>query len=194
MLVLTAGLPGTGKSGVARFVGKELHAPVLDKDVIKSALLERGEQDWNRSGSLAYTILRDLTHELLRQGFDVVIDSPGHYKRFQADMVAVAEEHGSEIRLIECICSDDEERQRRFARRKSGGAMPAQMDDLDEVLDEVEREDFTPEGLPALQVDTCVDEDEMQRKIKKYLAERPNLAEIAGDVRRSTVKEEEGDG
>jgi predicted kinase len=190
MLVLTTGLPGTGKSRVARFVGKELHAPVIDKDVIKSALLERGEEDWNRSGSLSYTIIRELARELLDQGFDVVVDSPGHYERFQAAMVAIAEEHGSEIRVIETVCSDESERRRRFAERKGGDKMEAQLDDLDAVLDEVEREEFRAEGLPALTVDTCGG-DEYEDKIRAYLAEKPKLTEVSAEVRPSKIKAED---
>jgi predicted kinase len=190
MLVLTTGLPGTGKSRVARFVGKELHAPVIDKDVIKSALLERGEEDWNRSGSLSYTIIRELAHELLKQGFDVVVDSPGHYARFQAAMVGIAEEEGSEIRVIQTVCSDDEERRRRFAKRKRGDRMEAQLDDLEEVLDEVEREDFRAEGLPALTIDTCTDDDAYEEKIRAYLAEKPRLTEVAADMEPSKIKAE----
>jgi predicted kinase len=193
MLVLTTGLPGTGKSRVARFVGKELHAPVIDKDVIKSALLERGEEDWNRSGSLSYTIIRELAQELLKQGFDVVVDSPGHYHRFQAAMVAVAEEQGSEIRVIQTVCSDEEERRRRFAKRKRGDKMEAQLDDLDDVLDEVEREDFRAEGLPALTVDTCTEDDEYEEKIRAYLAEKPKLTDVAGEVSPSRIKVEDAE-
>jgi predicted kinase len=193
VLVLTTGLPGTGKSRVARFVGKELHAPVIDKDVIKSALLERGEADWNRSGSLSYTIIRELAGELLKQGFDVVVDSPGHYHRFQSDMVAVAEEQGSELRVIQTICSDEEERRRRFAKRKAGDKMEAQQDDLDQVLDEVEREEFSAEGLPALTVDTCLEKDDYEDKIRAYLAEKPRLTEVANEVEPSQIKSEDAE-
>jgi predicted kinase len=190
MLVLTTGLPGTGKSDVAKFVGKELHAPVLDKDVVKSALLERGEGDWNRSGSLAYTILRDIARELLDQGFNVVVDSPGHYHQFQQEMVKVAEDQGDEIRVIQTVCSDEEVRRERFAKRKQGDKMPAQLDDLDQVLDEVEREDWKAEGLPALTVDTCEDSDEVEEKVKAYLAEKPKMAEVAADMAPSPIKVE----
>ena len=193
MLVLTTGLPGTGKSRVARFVGKELHAPVIDKDVIKSALLERGEEDWNRSGSLSYTIIRELANELLKQGFDVVVDSPGHYHRFQAAMVSIAEEQGSEIRVIQTVCSDEAERRERFAKRKKGDKQEAQLDDLDEVLDEVEREDFRAEGLPALTVDTCIEKDDYEERIRGYLAEKPNLSAIADAVEPSQIKMEDAE-
>lgn len=183
------GLPGTGKSGLAKFAGKELHAPVLDKDVIKSALVERGEEDWNRSGSLAYTILRDLAQHLLQQGFDVVVDSPGHYQRFQSDMARIADEEGSEMRLIECVCGDDTVRRERFERRKQGDKMSAQHDDLDKVLDEVERDDFLPEGLDALKVDTCVDREDAEEKVRAYLADKPKIADV-GTLEPSTIKVE----
>lgn len=190
MIVLMIGLPGTGKSGLAKFAGKELHGPVIDKDIIKSALLERGEEDWNRSGSLAYTILRDLTADLVKQGWDVVVDSPGHYLSFQQDMARIAEECGVGLRLIECICEDESVRRERFERRKGGDKMEAQHDDLDKVLDEVEQEDFSSEGFHALKVDTCVDKDLAEEQVKAYLAEKPGPA-ATSELEPSTIKAED---
>ena len=38
-LIVFAGLPGTGKSSLARAVARELHAVYLDKDTIKDAVI-----------------------------------------------------------------------------------------------------------------------------------------------------------
>jgi predicted kinase len=185
------GLPGTGKSSLARFVGKKLKGVVLDKDVIKSALLERGEEDWNRSGSLAYTILRDLVQEILGQGFDVVVDSPGHYLRFQQEMAMLAVNACTRFKVIECICEDEAKRRKKFERRKKGDAMPAQKTDFDQVFDEVEREDFRPQGLPALQVDTCLEKKkDLQKKVVTYLARKTRRL-VAEDIEPSTIKVED---
>ena len=45
-------------------------------------------------------------------------------------------------------------------------------------------------GLPALTVDTCV-EDDYEGKIRAYLAKKPRLTQVAGDVAPSKIKTED---
>jgi predicted kinase len=73
-----AGSPGTGKSAVASAVGRALGAVVLDKDVVKSALLD-ANVGWNSAGEAAHEIMFALAASLLEQGLNVVLDNPSHY-------------------------------------------------------------------------------------------------------------------
>ena len=47
--VLFAGLPGTGKSTLARAIAGRLGAAVLDKDRVRGALFPRGLTDYTRN-------------------------------------------------------------------------------------------------------------------------------------------------
>jgi len=47
-----AGAPGTGKSALAAALGQQIGAVVLDKDVVKSALLDAGI-GWETAGVAA---------------------------------------------------------------------------------------------------------------------------------------------
>lgn len=42
VLVVMAGMPGAGKSTVAHGIGRAFGCPIVDKDVIASALLDAG--------------------------------------------------------------------------------------------------------------------------------------------------------
>ena len=48
MVVIMAGLPGSGKSTVARALAERLPATVLDKDVIRAALFAPAHVEYSR--------------------------------------------------------------------------------------------------------------------------------------------------
>ena len=52
-LLQMAGMPGSGKSALARLIGRSTKAIVLDKDVLKTAALEAGADEKLASG-IAY--------------------------------------------------------------------------------------------------------------------------------------------
>lgn len=153
-LVVMVGLPGSGKSTLARSIGRDLGAPVLDKDVIKSALLT-GFHDSSRAGSMAYQMLPALADDLVGQGFSVVVDSPGYFEDFLLRMERVAQRRGARLRLVECLCLDETELRRRFARRAAGERLRSQeFTQLEDLREAYGDDQFPREGLPALVVDT----------------------------------------
>ena len=61
-LIVFAGLPGTGKSSLARAVARELHAIYLDKDTIKDSVIAvaremKIEQGPDLAGPASYELL-----------------------------------------------------------------------------------------------------------------------------------------
>ncbi|MGB9483927.1 MAG: AAA family ATPase, partial [Candidatus Dormiibacterota bacterium] len=116
-LVQLAGSPGTGKSALASALGRALGAVVLDKDVVKSALLD-ANVGWNGAGAAAHEVMFALAASLLEQGLNVVLDSPSHYAVIPERGLSVARGRGADYRFIECVCEDLEEVGRRLAGRK----------------------------------------------------------------------------
>ncbi|MGC2191461.1 MAG: AAA family ATPase [Candidatus Dormiibacterota bacterium] len=116
LLVQMAGAPGTGKSTLATALGRQLRAVVLDRDVVKSALLD-AEVGWERAGAAAQEVVFATADSLLAQGLSVVVDSPAHYALIPERGLAIARDRAAAYRFIECTCRDLEEIGRRLAGR-----------------------------------------------------------------------------
>ncbi|MGI8486329.1 MAG: AAA family ATPase [Thermomicrobiales bacterium] len=75
VLILMAGMPGAGKSTIAQAIGCEFGFPVVDKDVILSALLKEDVPE-GLAQPASYQALFDLAESLsIHQGISVILDS-----------------------------------------------------------------------------------------------------------------------
>jgi predicted kinase len=120
MLVLTGGLPGTGKSTLARSLGDRLDALVVNRDVIEASLWRSGVAHGVESRRAANDLLLTLAGDALGQGRSLIIDSVlGEAKR-REQLQAVAVAGGVACRLIECVCSDDALHRSRIEGRERG--------------------------------------------------------------------------
>jgi len=113
-----SGVPGSGKSTVARGLASALPAIVLDHDVTKTAILESGVPESNAGGA-SYEVLQALSGQILQQGYSVVIDSPCLYEQLLNFGVNTAFREEAEYRYIECVISDLNELDRRLQTRES---------------------------------------------------------------------------
>jgi adenylylsulfate kinase len=106
-----AGLPGTGKSALARELAGRLPAVVLDKDRIRAALFgpdvieySTGQDDFCMDVMLhtaAYLFERDRARH-------VILDGRTFGRRYQVERVRdFAREQGVPVRFVECVCADE---------------------------------------------------------------------------------------
>ena len=105
MLIAFAGLPGTGKTTVARALARRLAAVYLRIDTLEQAFLASGSggADIGPAGYLAaYAVAADN----LRLGLTVVADSVNALEITRSAWRNVAREAGARIVEIELICSD----------------------------------------------------------------------------------------
>ena len=148
IVVQMHGEPGSGKSTVARELGRRLGAVVLDKDVIKSALLSGGI-GWDAASSGAYEVYFAVARSLVEQGHRVVLDNPVFWPRVEDQWLATAALAGSPAILIECVCTDRAELRRRLASRAALASQPR------EPLDLTRHEGAAPTSFePRLVLDT----------------------------------------
>jgi predicted kinase len=110
MLIVFAGLPGTGKSALAEAVGMELGIPVFTKDWLEATLLQCELVPGNEAkplGSVGYQLLTMLAKRQLMLGQSVILDSVTSTESIRSSWKQLAAEYGAEWRVIECICSDE---------------------------------------------------------------------------------------
>lgn len=122
LLIVFAGLPGVGKSTLARALARELRAAYLDKDTIKDAALALGremkvENAMQYAGALSYTLLIPIARDNLTVGTHVIIDSPAGHRTFQDAIEDLVRGVKVNFKLIECITTDEALLRERIERR-----------------------------------------------------------------------------
>ncbi|MGH2558667.1 MAG: AAA family ATPase [Thermomicrobiales bacterium] len=116
-LVVMAGAPGSGKTTLALALSRALGWPVVDKDTLKSPLLEVGVPE-KLAGHASYELLFEVGRDLLlRQGFSVILDSPAGYPIVIRKAEALAREAGAILKFVLCL-ADYAVREERLAMRE----------------------------------------------------------------------------
>ncbi|NWG21359.1 MAG: ATP-binding protein [Chloroflexi bacterium] len=154
-LIMLAGLPGTGKSTIARELARAIPAVVLDKDRIRAALFpaERMTYTTAQDDFCLDVMLRTAT-ELLRQKPEepVILDGRTFSRSYQVHLVKQhAAQLGASLLIIECVCSDATARER-LSRDAAAGDHPAANRNYELYLAIKER--FEPIREPRLVVNT----------------------------------------
>lgn len=106
-----AGLPGTGKSALAARLAAQIGGVVLSKDVVRAALFPAPVLDYSAGqDEIAMSAVYNAAVNLLARNSarPVFLDGRTFSKPGQLDdPIALAEELGVTLRVIECVCSDD---------------------------------------------------------------------------------------
>lgn len=155
MIVLLAGLPGTGKSALARALAERLDGAILSKDEIRDALFAPPEVEYSTAQDdfVLHLMLEAAAWILQKDPARIVfLDGRTFSRRYQIEAVLKAADNLNQPwRILECVCSDDTARSR-LGAQLSSGCHPAGNRTFGLYLEVKAR--FEPITLPKTVIDT----------------------------------------
>jgi predicted kinase len=116
MLILMAGLPGTGKSTLSRALAAERGGTVIDKDQIRAALFPASDIEYStEQDDFCMAIMLKVAGYILRKDptRSIFLDGRTFSRKYQLKRATgYADAIGQPWRILECICSDNTARER----------------------------------------------------------------------------------
>ena len=155
MIVLMAGLPGTGKSALAVALAERLSGSVLSKDAIRHALFAPRDVEYTtEQDDFVMEIMLQAAQRILQKRPEryVFLDGRTFSRRYQIERVTAAAERWAQTwKVVECVCSEETARGR-LASQASSSEHPAENRTLALYLEIKQR--FEPISQPKLVIDT----------------------------------------
>jgi predicted kinase len=146
MLIILSGLPGVGKTTIARGLARMIPAVHVRVDSIEHALRRAG---WQVEGE-GYSVAHAVAEDNLRLGLIVIADSVNPWPLTRTEWRSVAERAGVRALDVEIVCSDADEHRRRVEVRSTdiaGHTLP--------TWQEVVERDYRPSDRERLVIDTA---------------------------------------
>jgi predicted kinase len=116
MIILMAGLPGTGKSAVARELSARLNGTILSKDIVRHTLFEQRDVEYStEQDDFCMDIMLESAGYIFGRHADrtVILDGRTFSKRYQIErVIKFAERLQQPWRIFECVCSEESARRR----------------------------------------------------------------------------------
>lgn len=142
-------------------LSKLFGATVIDKDDIKD-VIDDAFPDFN-TGGISYDAMLKLVERNLKNGLDVICDSPLTFEDLYERAVKMTEAHGHDLHVIRLVCGDDKEWGRRLQTRAGG---PAHR--MAELTPELKKSGMRYDVQDELVIDTSQDTETNMEKIRSH--------------------------
>ena len=155
VLVLLSGLPGSGKSHLAKHIAARYPLAVLNSDALRKALVTRPTYSQKESARL-FPAIHALLEDLLRRGVPALFDATNLKEAHRLPLYEIAERTGARLLVVEVRADDEVVRQRlhgRWVREDPGDVSEATVQVYEMMRDEAE-----PITRPHIVVDTSHDD------------------------------------
>lgn len=165
MIVIMAGLPGTGKSTLARALAQRLSGAVLDKDAIRAALFQPAHVEYSvAQDDFCQEIMLQTAGYLLTKDSElhVLLDGRTFSRQYQRTrVIEFCSQVGATWATLECVCGE----QTALGRIREAAAANTHLaaNRTTELYREI-RKAWEPTDQPKLVIDTdanldlCVDQ------------------------------------
>ena len=165
-LIVMRGYPGTGKSTIARAISAALHAPLIDRDILRQKAVDIFG-NLPHVGRFSYELMFALTEEQLGLGLSVVVDTPLTYRTTYEQAKELAQTFHAPMLVVHCQCSP--EVQKRRLEGRVGKVSEFQITTWEEWMQWKPRfEDFDDEGCI---IDTSNPLDDSLAKVMRTIHE-----------------------
>jgi adenylylsulfate kinase len=168
MIVIMAGLPGTGKSTISRALANATHGVVLNKDLLREAVFSEPFVEYSSEQDDFVQELMERTAQYLltrRPALHVFFDGRTFSRSYQIErVISMAGTLRTPWRIIECVCPEE------IARARIEGASQHPAKNRDFALYQAVRNKFEPIDQPKLYVDTSHRLEENISRALDYLS------------------------
>ena len=124
-VIIVCGQAGVGKTTLSAELSRKLNIFCIHKDTVKERLFDLLEgdslEDSKRAGMISMELLFHLAEESIRNGVDVMIESPFNHPSNPEIFERWKREYGVDMKVIVCELRDEAEHRRRFLERVSSG-------------------------------------------------------------------------
>jgi predicted kinase len=124
MLLIICGLPGVGKTTLAKAIAKRFHLVHLNSDIIRKKHFRRRTYS-EREKMRVYDLLFYETEKHVRNGNGVVVDATFYKNVLRKKATAIAKKYKTKFFIIECTLDESELKKRIERRKKTKNASEA---------------------------------------------------------------------